>query len=461
MRLLTLAVVVLGAAAALCAAAAPAATAAPGDLVWAKSVSGSLGDSFLDVATGPSGAVYAVGVTRGTEEVGKLLLVKYKDAGATATRRWIRSFTWPGRTGSDGVAVRLNAQGDVFVAGSIGISPLSSARGRDVLLLKYDAAGTLQWARKYDGTAHRDDFAVDLVTNAAGGATVLADSHGAGSGEDYVVLKYAANGDRLWTWRYKGPGGADSPAAMAAGPKGSVVVTGSSASRGGGTSAATIRVSAAGRAVWLLRLNSGAGGTTANAVRVVASGSGAGTYLSGSTEGGMSTGRNLLVARLDTADGKRIWANEFDENGGDDAAVAMAVDDAGNTVSAGSETDRATGVEHARVTRVSAVGNELWSRAVFPGAATTQSGFNSVVLDAAGNAYLGGWWDRGTGDQLDFLVAGVSADNTLRWTFARDGSAHAEDLGRAVTVGAQGVFAAGHLSRPATGLDAQLFKLQK
>ena len=95
---------------------ATAASAAPGDRVWVRAHGGSAYvEEFRDLVAGPNGSVYAVGVARGTEESGRLLVVRYDSDG---TRLWTRTYAAGGDSAYGLRAVAV--PGGVVVAGSAG-----------------------------------------------------------------------------------------------------------------------------------------------------------------------------------------------------------------------------------------------------------------------------------------------------------------------------------------------------
>ena len=213
----------------------PAALADGGSAIWSRQFSsGRQADEYLSVAAGPSGSIYVTGVARASEESSVLLLAKYTDAGTSATRSWVHTFTWPGTSGAAGSEVAVDANGDVLVAGTVGAPPYVDRAGRDILVLKYAPDGALKWARRYDGPAGRDDYNGAMALDGSGNVYVIGTSRGAGTGKDYVVLKYRGDDGRLlWVERYGGPG-TDEARAVVADGRGNVFVTGSS--RGSGRS---------------------------------------------------------------------------------------------------------------------------------------------------------------------------------------------------------------------------------
>ncbi len=204
--------------------AASAAAAAPGDTIWVRQYSSSSkGDAFLDVARGPGDVYYCAGITRATEERSALLLVKYK---ADGTKVWVRTWAPNAGGGAAAVSVEVSPDGDVVVAGTAGVAPPASAKGRDVVVLRFKPNGTREWLARYDGAAHKDDFAADLALDGKGFACVAGVTRGTTSGQDYLALGVSPEGKTKWIWTYIGPKGRDAATAVAADGGGNWYVTG-------------------------------------------------------------------------------------------------------------------------------------------------------------------------------------------------------------------------------------------
>ena len=442
---------------AVTAVTATPAAATPGDTVWTKRFSANArADVFSSVARGPDGSVYAAGITKATEESSTLLLVKYRDNGATATRLWVRTYRWPGRAGSEAFEVAVDKSGNAIVAGSIGVSPLSTIEGRDILVLKYGPGGSLKWAQRYDGPAGRDDYSAGLVLDAAGNAYVVGTSRGAGTGRDYVALKYRADGTRLWTLRYGGASWDDAGGIAIDGHR-NTYITGSSKGSDG-IAAATLKISPSGVRLWVKRVMAGVGVTHGNAIAVT-NAAGGGVYVGGSDVGGMSTGMNMLIAKLSPTTGAVKWVETVGDTG-DEQSFDLAVDRFGNAVSVGDTTSRDTGVTHGLVARVTAAGASSWTREVWLDAPGNEGHLQTVALGWLGGVYVGGFAERAAGGD-DFLVRRFLADGTPTWTMTTNGSASAEDWCRDLALARGTVYAAGLTTTITGGTDALLVKMRR
>lgn len=154
-----------------------------GNYLWSKAGGGTDSEGARSIATDAAGNVYitgeffsptfsfgAVTITNSAGNSCDAFLLKYDAAG---NELWGRS---AGGNSSDyGTAVALDGSGNVIVGGSF-LSSVFTASGTilnnansatlDALLLKYDAAGNLTWAKSFNGTL--DEVVLQIDADNAG-----------------------------------------------------------------------------------------------------------------------------------------------------------------------------------------------------------------------------------------------------------------------------------------------------
>jgi hypothetical protein len=301
--------------------------------------------------------------------------------------------------------VVTDAAGDVYVAsvffGSVdfGGGALTSAGGSDVAIAKYDKDGVFQWAHRYGDAQNQEPDGIAL--DSAGNVVVAGDFYGsidfgggpitsAGQG-DVFVAKLSPSGAYLWDERF-GDASNQQPYAVAVDAQDNIVLAGQFT----GT------------------LDFGGGPMTS-----------AGLY-------------DIFVAKL-TPSGSHLWSKRFGSTGSD-AAVGVAVDDAGDvyasgyfgtgTFSFGGPSVTNQGGQDVFLVKLDPSGNYLWNRAM--GGAGNQFSY-AVGVDQFGNAAVAGGFastiDLGGGPMTsagttDIFVAKYDAGGNYLWAKGFGGTAY-------------------------------------
>jgi len=151
-------------------------------------------------------------------------VVKYSNSGAALWANIIAAVNYAG----GGVPqITVDPVGNVFlVGGTLG------ATTADFTTVKYSSAGVPLWTNRFiDVNAGNYSFFGAATDNAGNLYWSIASASPSGANNNYVTVKYPANGGAVWTNRYNGPAnGSDNPRAMTVDKAGGVYVTGVSPS---------------------------------------------------------------------------------------------------------------------------------------------------------------------------------------------------------------------------------------
>jgi hypothetical protein len=192
-----------------------------GMLVWAKGDGGTSLEQSNGVALEASGNIYVTGFFQGSSVFGvsaglfDIFVAKYD---ASGTLVWSEA---AGGTGSDiGNGIAMDASGNSYITGvfagcaTFGATTLISAGANDIFVAKYDASGSLLWAKAAGGVSA--DQGADLTVDASGNSFVTGAFAGSatfdtiiltGAGSnDLFVAKYDATGAVTWAKAAGGTG---------------------------------------------------------------------------------------------------------------------------------------------------------------------------------------------------------------------------------------------------------------
>jgi hypothetical protein len=175
--------------------------------------SGSSTDEAKAIAVDNSGNVYVTGSDYAT--------IKYNSAGV---EQWAVRYG-PGISSGYATALALDGFGNVYVTGR----SYDSFTDYDYATIKYNAAGTRQWAARYDGPGNDEDEAEDLKLDNFGNSYVTEKSKGNGSDYDFATVKYNPSGIEQWAARYNNPSnGIDEAIGLGLDSFGNIYVSGTS-----------------------------------------------------------------------------------------------------------------------------------------------------------------------------------------------------------------------------------------
>jgi hypothetical protein len=117
------------------------------------------------------------------------------------TEQWVARYNGAQNSQDIGRGVVVDEKGNVYVTGQ----SVTGGTNPDYVTIKYDATGKVLWSKTYDGNAGSGDVAVSIAVDKMGNVYVSGSSAGAGTSSDFATVKYDANGTEQWVRRYNGP----------------------------------------------------------------------------------------------------------------------------------------------------------------------------------------------------------------------------------------------------------------
>jgi len=170
-------------------------TDAFGNIQWAKTYGGTMADEAYSVQQTSDGGYIVAGITWSFGAGGDILLIK---TDANGNLQWAKTY---GGTGWDeAYSVQQTSDGGYIVAGR---TNSFGAGWYDIFLIKTDAFGNVQWAKTYGEAG--DDVAYSVQQTSGGGYIVAGGTNSFGAGwYDIFLIKINASGNLQWAKTYGG-----------------------------------------------------------------------------------------------------------------------------------------------------------------------------------------------------------------------------------------------------------------
>jgi len=190
---------------------------------WAERYNGT-GNSFdipKCMVLDSSGNVFITGESSGIMS-SDCLTIKYNSAGA---QQWVARFNGTANNNDGGMSIALDNAGNIFVAGSSIVSG-----PEDILIIKYSPSGSQLWVNTFGGSGNGYDQGNSIAIDNSGSAYLTGYVRSVTELNDVMTLKYNSGGILQWAKNYNGGfDGNDYGNAIVLDPSNNVIITGYSA----------------------------------------------------------------------------------------------------------------------------------------------------------------------------------------------------------------------------------------
>jgi hypothetical protein len=317
-----------------------------GSPLWTRQFGTSGGDEAFGVAASPTGQVYVTGVL-GQFGPFYAFLDQFDVDGNLIWTRQIGS-----AQGTIGYGVTTDGTGNVYIAGetSESLDGAPHSGGADLFVARFDVNGNQVWTKQLGSMDPSSAFPAasgrGVATDPSGNVYVTGfttsgsfDGNASSGGEDIVLVKLDANGNKVWSLQH-GTSSDEDVHGIAADDNGGIYVTGRTYGNldgNTGTGAGdlfVVKYDAAGDRLWTSQ-HGAAGGTT---VGLAVAADSTGVFVTGETSGNLDG--NMVVGDEDSfvvkfgPDGTWDWSQQSSAPGAD-LGTGVATDGHGGVFDVG------------------------------------------------------------------------------------------------------------------------------
>jgi uncharacterized delta-60 repeat protein len=353
----------------------------------------------------PIGNLTVVGTCFSVSNANDILMLRYTTSGVLS---WIKKENGISEDSYDDypMDMAIDNLGNAYIAGA----SYDNGTSFDYVTIKYNSDGNVVWNARYDGITNNNDEAVTVKVDALKNVYVTGTSFEGAESENIVTIKYNQNGVVQWIKSFNGIGnGIDRAVDLTLDNAANVYVTGYSMNVSGHYDFITIKYNTSGNQDWVSYFNSSSGmNDFPSKIRVDNSGN---VYVTGycSTIASMN---NYVTVKYNSS-GVQQWVNYYDGTAGnDDMANALGLDGSGNvyvtgsSVGVGSQTDMVT-------IKYNPAGSQLWEIR-YNGSGNGMDYPKSISVNAMGEVIVGGW-SFGSGTFADAVILKYNANGNLIW----------------------------------------------
>ncbi len=374
-----------------------------GVLLWMKSYNGeaSGGDYSFAIALDAQNNVYVTGRSdRGGATFSDITTIKYNSAGV---QQWVTHYDAGFNGVDEACSITADNQGNVYVTGKT----YRTATNPDIVVVKYNSAGVVQWGNVYNGPGNHLDYGYSIAVDGSGNVIIGGFSVGTNTGSDLVIIKYNSAGVEQWLARYNGPTNqSDYAQVVKVDAAGNIYATGGTESSGSSTDYLTVKYSPAGELRWLRTYNgTGNLGDFATAMTLDNLGN---VYVTGKSVGTISVLDSNYATILYNSEGVQKWVAIYKgPNNSVDVARAIALDNSGNVYVTGGSYG-ASSNDYATV-KYNSKGEQQWA-IKYNGPANSDDYTSSIKVDGLGNVFVTG---RSKGVSTDYDYATIKYSHTV------------------------------------------------
>ena len=338
--------------------------------------------------------IYITGFTEGYGALGSdIFLLKYD---TTGSQLW--NTTWGGSGDDEGWAIGSGSSDDIYIGGS---TSSFGALNDDIILLKYNSTGSLKWDTTWGGPG--DEKCWRLVVDSSDNIYLTGETNSFGAvNGDIILLKYNKTGALQWNYTW-GSAGNDRAEAIGLDSLGNIYIAGESNNFGTGGDICLLKYNNTGALQW----NYTWGGIERDFANSLAIDSSSNIYLVGTTKSYGALGYDVCLLKYDTS-GALLW-NYTWGGAGIDNGLDLVLDSSDNIFVAGSTRSYGALGHDILLLRYDPTGTLQWNYTL--GGVDSDYGYR-LAFDSSDNIFITGF-EMDSGFDYDVFLAKLSNKTPL------------------------------------------------
>jgi Subtilase family len=288
-----------------------------GNIIWESkfNTGNSNNDYGVSLAEDANGNICVIGTTdNGTTANNNTIVLMYDGNGVL---QWSNIFNSSFNKNDNATALKMDGNGNIYVAAA----SETDFTNYDYLLLKYNAAGTLQWQASYDYDS-LIEIPISIDIDASNNIFITGASASSINNWDYTIASFSSAGSLLNDERISSPGiGFDKPMSFKKDGVGNIYITGSSSTNGINYDIQTIKLNSAYVLQWTVTMDGAFKTDVGNSVDVDAQGN---VYVGGYLT--LSNNRKQIILIKYDSNGVVVWRHTQEASNAIGDASIKAID---------------------------------------------------------------------------------------------------------------------------------------
>lgn len=371
--------------------------------LWTKQSGNPLMLQWSNSITTSNNDLVTVGNSLIAGEGANILTTRYDKEGNVL---WQHDFNSSVANNDYGIALSEDNNGNIYV---VGTTDNNTTTDYNVVILKYNSAGTLLWSKIWASSYNLKDIATGITTDNTGNIYICATSETPTTSLDFLTLKLDDSGNILWKNRYDKAGLKDAPIAISLMQNGNIYVTGVSASATNNWDYTVVDLSNTGTYLNEKRINISS--SQYDQPLAYAKDNNENIYITGKTS---TDGINYNITTAKILSNFTIgWVKTIDFSGKEDVGNAIKVDNNGN-VYVGGYVTKSNNAKSMFLVKYGAQGNQLWKKVESAKNPIKDAVIKSLEKDNEGNIYVAGDKTEDTGLKQGILSK-ISSNGNYKW----------------------------------------------